>query len=210
MKTKDITKATEPGNHYDDVAIFRLESSRRLNWSDMVRLMKPEEYATLRHGYQHRNKNKPSYISVVHVQAIDANGQPQEFGDNSFKGVAVRDRVSASDGSVITDTVHVSQISCCMNESESIITVWNDLLERLADAEAKRERDIANSAAERARNEALAADIAKRITALFGGYTSPYATSRNSSALEVSLVHLQLLVEAAESVVARVDETLSA
>jgi hypothetical protein len=206
MKTKDIIKATQPGNHYDHVAIFRLEH-RYGNWK-MLRIMTPNEKPLLQHGWQHRNKNQQSYISVVYVEPIDANDMPQGYGDTTFVCAGVRDKVNSVTGEVITDTVHVSRIECQMNDAESIVTIYNDMLERRGHAEEieTQRREAARQAAEavlveRKQNEQRIANLAERIITVCGGSLSTVTYSHSGAVNEVtiSLNKLEELVAAAEA-----------
>ena len=199
MKTKDIIKATQPGNHHDNVAIFKLEQRYSSSRIELVRLMAQAEKAELQHGWQHRDKNKPSYISVVHVEPIDANGNSQQFGDHDFVCVGFRDKIGGMDGKTITDTVHVSRIACQMNDAESIVTVYNDIVERRAQAN-ERERKIAN-ARERQKQQNLIAStqVVAAIRERFNVSVLEVCSNADYSKVTIDVNLLKQLVDEAEA-----------
>jgi hypothetical protein len=199
MKTKDITKATEPGNHYDSVAIFKLEQPYYMDGIELVRLMTPAEKPTLQHGWNHHNKNKPSYISVVEVEPIDANGNKRQYGDHDFICVGFRDKISGMDGTVLTKTVHVSRIACQMNDAESIVTVYNDIVERRAQAD-ERERKIANARARQKQQNIIAStQVVAAIRERFNASVIQVCSSNDYSKITIDVNILKQLVDEAEA-----------
>jgi len=199
MKTKDIIKATQPGNHHDHVAIFKLEQRYYSSRIEFVRLMAQAEKAELQHGWQHRDKNKPSYISVVHVEPFDANGNSQRYGDHDFVCVGFRDKIGGMDNKVITDTVHVSRIDCQMNDAESIVTVYNDIVERRAQAN-ERERKIANARElQKQQNLIVSKEVISAIRTRFNVSVLEVNASGGGSKIEIDVHLLKRLVDEAEA-----------
>lgn len=202
MKTKDITKATEPGNHYDSVAIFRVQQSFGLK---MVRLATAEERAA---GYandrwSNRNAGKSGFITVVEIEMINVDGERPGWNDFNFIATAFVDsrkaRVTSDKRDLAVETLPVNQIVCQLNDSESIIDWYNALTARRE--EEAQEREIRQARQERAEAEhnQRVVEIRKRLETSFSiGYLgiSPRYDRTN---VEISSATLLELVKAAEA-----------
>ncbi len=202
MKTKDITKATEPGNHYDSVAIFRVQQSFGLK---MVRLATAEERAA---GYandrwSNKNSGKAGFVTVVEVDIIDVNGNRPGYNDFNFIATTFIDsykaRVTSDRRDLAVQTLPVSQIVCQLNDSESIIDWYNALTTRREEEAQEREIRQARQERDKVAHEERVVEIRKRLEASFNlGYLtiSPRYDDRN---VQISSATLLELIKAAEA-----------
>lgn len=202
MKTKDITKATEPGNHYDSVAIFRVQRSFGLK---MVRLATAEERAA---GYRNerwsnRNAGKSGFITVVEIEIVDMNGERPTYNDFNFIATAFIDshkhRVTSDRRDLAVETLPVSQIVCQLNDSESIIDWYNALTTRREEEAQEREIRQARQERDTVEHETRVAEIRQRMEASFNGNYLSISPRYDRHSVEISSVTLLELITLAQA-----------
>lgn len=202
MKTKDITKATEPGNHYDSVAIFRVQQSFGLK---MVRLATAEERAA---GYandhwSNRNAGKTGFITVVEVEMVDMNGQTPTYNDFNFIATAFVDnnkaRVTNDKRELAVETLPVSQIVCQLNDSESIVDWFNALTARREEEAQERKIRQARQERDKVAHEERAIEIRKRLETSFSLGHMGISPRYDRQNVEISSATLLELIKAAEA-----------
>jgi hypothetical protein len=201
MKSKEITTATQVGNHYDDVAIFRVKD--RFGFK-MVRLMTETEIKNRDRmmNYSHRNINKAGFVSVVEVVAVDAVGEKQQWNDFNFICAAVIDNFthpSHTYRQLDSETLPINQFMCHLNSTQSIVdfvNVKNDIDRGSAEAN---KVAAARQAAEEAAHAERVTEIQQRVTGFFDGDHVAIYDNYKYESVKISSVRLLELVKAAEA-----------
>ncbi len=202
MKTKDIIKANEPGNHYDSTAIFRVQQSFGLR---MVRLATAEERAAgyINDRWSNKNNGKSGFVTVVDIDMVDINGERPGYNDFNFIATAFEDsdrpRICSDKRDLSVQTLPVSQIVCQLNDSESIIDWFNALTVRREEEAKEKEIRQERQKRDQITHEERVTEIRERLETSFGLGYSTISERFDQSTIMIGSTTLLKLVKAAEA-----------
>lgn len=199
MKTKDIKKATESGNHYDSTAIFRVQQSFGLK---MVRLATAEE-RTAGDRWCNRNAGKPGFITVVEIEVADINGEQPGYNDFNFIATTFVDakkrRIISGELGIMVETLPVSQIVCQLNDDKSIIDWYNEMTTRREEYAEEQKIRQARQERDKVEHETRVAEIRQRMAASFNGNYMSISPGYDRHSVEISSATLLELITLAQA-----------
>jgi len=197
MKRKEIETAQ---SRHDSVTIFQFTGRHYFEW---CRLMTVEDHNDEERFPSAKRYSSPKHnsIRVVAVEPIDANGKPVSEYDTR-KVAAFRDmRISYDLNCIRWERVSITQLSACVNLTQSFADYVTADYKLRRDTAAKRRQEEDRRQERANRNKQLATEVSHRIKQLLGEAPSYfYCDSDGEVSIKVSmLAELVTLAEKASA-----------